>query len=272
MAIPIQMKFLHNERRLYESRNRWGVVQVYEKRDRRELRFGNNVVQSAQSLAASHTLLFEYIRAMMSGLLVCPKARHMLHLGLGAGSLPRFIHRYCPDVRQRIIEINPSVIEVAYRFFDLPVSSRLLVSESEGREYLDANQDTYDLIFVDAFTAEGASDGLDAPGFIRSLDRHLSRGGWVVNNIWGSDLDYLNRIARLMISKFTTLFSIPVRSHANVILIGGQTMNPPLASLLMKRAVKLSERLPMDFTVWPRRMKPYRPERNEMAPKLIAKA
>ena len=88
MAIPIQMKFLHNERRLYESRSRWGVVQVYEKRDRRELRFGNNVVQSAQSLAAPHTLLFEYIRAMMSGLLVCPNARHMLHLGLGAGIIP----------------------------------------------------------------------------------------------------------------------------------------------------------------------------------------
>ena len=266
------MKFLHNERRLYESRSGRGVVQVFEKRDRRELRFGNSVVQSAQSLAAPDTLLFEYIRAMMSGLLVCPNARYMLHLGLGAGCLPRFIHRFCPNVRQRIIEINPDVIEVSYRFFDLPVSSRLLVSEGEGREYLESHQETYDLIFVDAFTAEGASDGLDAPGFIRSLDRHLNRGGWVVNNVWGSDRDYLNRIARLMGSVFSTIFALPVRSHSNVILIGGRTMNPPQASLLINRAVMLSKRIPMDFTEWPRKMKPYCPTTNEMPPGLIAKA
>lgn len=266
------MRLFHNEKLLHESREDGTVVQVFERGDRRELRFGNRIVQSAWSTVAPDTLLLEYTRAMMAALMVCPRAEYILHLGLGGGSLARFIHRFCPNVRQRVIEINPGVIEVAYRYFDLPVSSRLLVAEGNCIDYVETTRENYDLIFVDAFHAEGPSEGVNSPSFFQLLRRRLNRNGWVVANVWGSDRERLHDISRLMNSIFPSTFAVSVHAHSNVILTGGAQERPPTPSMMRTRAAALGSTMPMDFIKWPKRFLPVRRSPSKQPEGLIAKA
>ncbi len=100
------------------------TVQVWEKNERRELRFGNKIIQSAFHKMKPQYLVLPYTRFMLLGLIFSPKPLSILHIGLGGGSLVRWLFQEFPNTRQTIIEINSDVIEVAYRFFELPEDKR----------------------------------------------------------------------------------------------------------------------------------------------------
>ena len=251
---PIFMRLFQYEKQLYQASHDGTEVQVFDRGDRRELRFGNRIVQSAVSKRSPDELMLEYTRAMMAGFLVRPDPEYILHLGLGAGSVPRFIHRFFPTVRQRVVEINPKVIEAAYRFFDLPLSPNLMVEEGEAGAYTASNRDKYGLVFMDAFTAHGAAEGVGDPDYYQTLSRQLNPEGWVVNNVWGSDREELERVIGRMAAVFPCLYAIPVHAHSNVILVGGRPRKPPTPTLLRKRAAALTQICAMDFSSWPRRM------------------
>ena len=249
------MRLFSSEKRLFEGRRGGWVVQVFEKEDRRELRFGNHIVQSSFAPGEPDLLVLEYTRAMLAGMLCVPQPENVLHLGLGAGSLPRFIHRHWPTVRQRVVEINPDVTEAAFRFFDLPVSRRLPVIEADARAFLGESSDSYELMFVDAFVAEGAAEGFDDPEFLAMQRRRLAQRGWCVHNVWGSDREGLSRLSARLAAVYPCMYAISVRSHSNVILICGAVTEPPPMALLASRAAMLSANVPFDFGRWPSRMR-----------------
>jgi hypothetical protein len=56
--------------------------------------------------------------------------RSALLVGLGAGSLAKFIYRYLPDCRITVVEINPQVEFIARQFFKLPDDPRRLTWSS----------------------------------------------------------------------------------------------------------------------------------------------
>jgi len=250
------MRLFAQERRLYQSHRGEWVVEVFEKEDRRELRFGNHIVQSAFAPAAPDLLVLEYTRAMLAALLCVPKLDSVLHLGLGAGTIPRFIHRHWPNVKQRVVEINPDVIEVAHKYFDVPVSRRLHISEGDAREFLSDHANTYDLIYVDLFVADAAASGCDDVEFLELQRRHLSPRGWLVHNAWGSDREGLSRLSARLAALFPCMYSVSVRAHSNVILMCGVAPKAPSPSLLTARAAELSRAVPFDFTRWPSRLRP----------------
>jgi len=236
-----------HENRIYENVVDGVVIQVVERGDQRELRFGNQIVQSARSLTAPDVLLLDYTRAMMGGFLFAPQARNILHVGLGAGSIPTFIHRHVPEAHQRIVELNPGVIEVAKRYFDLPISPRLQVFPQDGSEFIRGDANRYDLIFLDAFHADGAASHLNTMTFFQMLAAHLKPEGWLVNNAWGSDRENLRRVRTHMGLAFDQMVSMSVRAESNVIFFVSRTADTPAASLVRRRARTLSQRFPLDF-------------------------
>lgn len=250
------MRLFAQDKRLYQSRRGEWTVEVFEKEDRRELRFGNHIVQSAFSPQAPDLLVLEYTRAMLAAMVFKPQPGSILHLGLGAGSIPRFIHRHWPNVKQRVIEINPDVIEAAYKYFDVPVSRRLHISEGDAKAFLAGSQDVYDMMFVDLFVADAAAAGFDDPEFLASQRRHLSPAGWLVHNAWGSDREGLSRLGARLGALYPCMYALSVRAHSNVILICGASGEVPPMSLLTSRAAELSRAVPFDFTRWPGRMRP----------------
>jgi spermidine synthase len=241
------MRFFRSDRFLYEKRRGDFVVQVLQRDDRRELRFGNHITQSALSTADPDSLILEYSQAMMAVFLLLPNAVSHLHIGLGGGSLPRFIHRHFPKARQTLVELSPEVIEVALRYFYLPVSPRISIIEGEGEEFLKRTRHTFQVIYLDAFTADGVPEHLNSTTFFRSVRERLKSPGWFVNNVWGSDKTTLNLVRDNLRQVFPLLYSISVRWDSNVIFLGAPEANPPLEEPIATVAHRMSRSMPLDF-------------------------
>ena len=241
------MSLFQHEKKVCEKRSGDLVLQVIDRGENRELRFGNYITQSAASRRTPDLLALDYTRAMMAGFLFCPDAGSVLHIGLGAGSMPRFIHRFFPDVQQTVVELYPEVTEVAFRFFGLPVSPRLRVVQADGAAYFQQSSERFDLIFLDAFHADGVAGHLETKTYFHAVSSHLEDRGWVVNNVWGSDRENLRRVAYNQSVVFPRLLSLSVRAYSNVIFFAGNAPHDPTPEQLRARAELLGARVPLDF-------------------------
>lgn len=250
------MKYIPFERKIFDIQGEHHRVQVFDRGERRDLRFGNHIIQSSYIASAPDILQLDYTRAMLSGLVFCPTPSRILHIGLGGGILPRFIHRHFPNVRQRVVEICPEVIDVAFKFFDLPNTYRLDVSVGNGAEFLQTDHRQYSAIFLDAFHADGASEDIQNRETIQAAQARLAPGGWLFCNAWGSHVESLHALKSHLRQLFTTLYSVSVRAESNVIFFGSVDSQSPSQRALMERADQLSRDLPFDFTSYISRIRP----------------
>ncbi len=245
---------IRQETCLYDNERSDHRVQVFDRGENRELRFGNHIVQSSRSHSAPQRLVLDYTRAMTSGLVFRPEAGEILHVGLGAGSMPAFLHRYLPNVRQRVVELDPEVIQVAVRFFELPRSERLRVTIGDGAEFLLNTPDRYDLIFLDAFHAEGVAPHMASPTVLALARDRLRPGGWLLDNVWGSDRLELRRTVQAVAGLFPEVWSLSVREGSNVILFAGSPRTPTDRAVLRERAYVLEQTVPLEFSHWVERL------------------
>jgi spermidine synthase len=250
------MKLFRNETPVYDKTVDGVRIQVIDRGDERELRFGNHITQSARSRSAPDVLVLDYTRAMMAGLLFVPKPASVLHLGLGGGTLPDCLHRHLPGVHQRVVELNPGVVEVAYRYFELPVSPRLEVVNEDGAEFLRRDTQRYALIFLDAFHADGAAPHMNTGTVFTMLRERLEPGGWVVVNSWGSDKENLARVRQILTDTFAQLHYLSVRADSNVIFIASAQAHAPSLAQLRRRVAWLAQRFPLDFGALLERVRP----------------
>ena len=82
---------------------------------------------------------FEYTRLLPARARVQPAIRNVLFIGLGGGSAPKRFWRDFPQLDLQVVEIDPVVVDVAYRYFEMPRSPRLKVEVADGRRFLAAD-------------------------------------------------------------------------------------------------------------------------------------
>src|SRR5574343_409589 len=141
-------------------------IEIRESRGVRTLHFGSDWVQGAMRVSRPWDLELAYTREMMAALLLSADwpamPQRILQIGLGAGSLTRFIHRYLPEARQVVIEQSAAVVAAARQGFHLPPeSARLEIIVAEGAAWVTNATDAFDLILVDGFDADGQAGGLE---------------------------------------------------------------------------------------------------------------
>src|SRR5687768_6889344 len=99
------------------------TIQISEERGVRYLHFGSRWIQGAMRMSRPYHLELEYTREMMLPLLLRPEpgwpARALL-IGLGAGSLAKFVYRFRPQCRVTVVELRQDVVDAAGQFFRLP--------------------------------------------------------------------------------------------------------------------------------------------------------
>lgn len=164
-------------------------VDISEKRGVRFLHFGSDWVQGAMRIARPWALELAYTREMMAALLLRPAhlwPRRALLVGLGAGSLAKFIYRHLPDCRMTVVEINPQVEFVARQYFNLPDDPlRLRVVIGDGADYMLQGGDSYDLILSDGFDPDGRAGVLDTLPFYQACRARLGDTGLLSVNLLG---------------------------------------------------------------------------------------
>lgn len=175
-------------------------IDISEESGVRYLHFGSEWVQGAMRIRKPDALELDYTREMMAGLLLrdAPWPRRVLLIGLGAGSLTKFIHRHLPDAHTTVVEIAPEVHAVAHQFFKLPdEDERLEIVIGDGAEFIANDTARWDLIAVDGFDRNARAGALASQAFYEACRARLSEQGLLVANLFGQLRGYKTQLQRL---------------------------------------------------------------------------
>lgn len=239
-------------------------VQISEKRGVRFLHLGGPAVQSAMRIRDPWALELEYTRAMMAFLLFQPAPRKMTLIGLGGGSLAKFIHRHLPDTRLMALEVNPEVVEAARSFFMLPPDdTRLTVQEGDGAAYVYAHPDSQDVLLVDGYDAQRIVEDLASESFYLACQAMLRPGGVAVFNLWGSDKSFPVYFERLSAVFGDRLLRLPSERKGNIIVFAFQPPLPEVSlAVLTRQAQQLSASLGLEMDDFLSRLRNWNPAAN----------
>jgi spermidine synthase len=144
-------------------------------------------------------LLAEYTQAAMLALLWRPQPERVCILGLAGGRLSMVLHHYLPRATIDNVDVDPAVVEVASRYFGIEFDRRQTIAIQDGRAFLEAAREDYDIIVMDAFRDE--TDNLDhlATGeFYATCKARLARGGVLCANLLTSDPLFLAKSKTLL--------------------------------------------------------------------------
>jgi len=165
------------------------TIDIQEKNGVRTLHFDSRWMQGAMRIAAPWHLELEYTRVMMASLLMRDDSsfpRNALLIGLGAGSLAKFLYLNFPLAHLAVVEIDPRVADVAHRHFELPDDSETLkVVIGDGVEYMSVADESYDLILVDGFDEHAHPGDLNTLPFYQACRARLSEQGVLAVNLVG---------------------------------------------------------------------------------------
>jgi spermidine synthase len=236
-------------------------VQISEKHGVRFLHLGGPAVQSAMRLRDPWTLELEYTRAMMAFLLFRPAPRDMALIGLGGGSLAKFIHRHLTGARLAALEVNPEVVEAARSFFHLPPDDdRLSVRVGDGAAFVYAHPASQDVLLVDGYDARRIVEDLASEAFYLACEAMLRPGGVAVFNLWGSDKSfplYFERLGKVFGDR---LLRLPSERKGNIIVFAFRLPAPDLTlAVLARRARQLSAVLGLEMEDFLSRLRNWNP-------------
>lgn len=236
---------------------RGGGIEITEMDGVRALHIDTSTVQSAMKLSAPHDLHLTYSRGIMSCLVFGLPLRDALVVGLGGGSIPKFIHHYLPDMRTRVVEIDPRIIDVARQHFHLPQDDeRLQVIEGDAAEYLPAHPGSAELLVLDVFDGRGIPPELYTQGFFDHAAAALGEGGLLAINLWGSDKNFDIYLQRIEHSFGGQVLVMPTGRPGNIVVFGFRRKPVDLRwSTLRDRARQLEARYPIEFLEFVERLR-----------------
>ncbi len=147
------------------------------------LSFTSSLIQSSMRLAAPDELVLDYTRAMMGFLLAQPAPRSVLMIGLGGGSMLKYLHRHLPETTFTVVEISQAVIDLRNAFLIPPDSDRLSTLCDDGARFLRHTTQRFDVILVDGFDGSGLPPALSSRRFYEDARRALADDGVLVANV-----------------------------------------------------------------------------------------
>ncbi len=182
------------ERTLYQAESMYSHIEVREAdrlRYKERMLILDGLIHNRYNPDDPDDLLYEYERifSALTDRAVGPDRRRpfsTLTLGGGACVFPYYLERRYPGSRNRIVEIDPKVIQVARRWFDAPESPRTRVSVMDARQFVGQARraQAYDLIYLDAFSSYSIPYHLTTREFTEQVAGILAADGlFLVNAI-----------------------------------------------------------------------------------------
>jgi spermidine synthase len=225
------------------------AIEVVEERGMRMLHLGSHAIQSAMRVTRPWDLELAYTRAMMGFLLFDDTPEDVLMIGLGGGSLAKFIRKQRPQTRITAVEIDPRVIAAARGHFELPPDDETLaVIEADGALYMRQHPGSANVILLDGFDAGNQVEALATQTFYAACRRVLRPGGVLVVNLWGRDREFAEYFARLTRAFDGEVGWLSVQNKTNVIVFA--FAEPGAAARLaavQPRLADLSKRYGLDL-------------------------
>ncbi len=228
---------------IHRSRDGYGPIEIIDDGHTRSLHFGNGTRQSAAILHQPGQLLLVYTRVMMSCLLFQPAPRHALLIGLGGGSLAKFLLHHFPDCEVHAVERRAAVAKLAFAYFQLPDTPRLQVHIQDAGQFIqDTRRPPYDLILLDAYDEHGMAPGMEERDFLHACRAALSPQGILAANLWGRERARF----KLTLSNLHACFGarplqLPAEGTTNIITFSAGHALPKLGIKPLPAAMKTLE-------------------------------
>lgn len=224
-------------------------VEVSEEDGVRSLHLGGDAIQSSIRLARPDELALDYTRAMMAFLLFQPLPREVLMIGLGGGSMARYIHQRMPGTRTTVVEINATVLAAARNLFHFPADdARLQVAIADGADYVREHPESADVLLVDGFDDGRQPAALCTQAFYDAAYAALRAGGVMVVNFMAQErrLDvFLQRVEKSFDERVIRLYAA---DRVNLIVFAFKRAPQELAWAELKqraRALQVTHDLPL---------------------------
>lgn len=217
------------------------------------------MIQSAMRISAPNELELVYTQCMMGFLLFHPKPKTILMIGLGGGSLTKFVYHYLPDSRITVVEINQQVITAAYQYFELPnENERFEIVLTNGADYIARQALTADVIMVDGFNDDYQIPALCSQEFYDHAKHCLNKHGILVINLLSSDQQLKTWLQRIENSFNGHILAMMAEMHGNLIVFAFKN-NPKRHSwkTIKKNAEKLEEQYPLPFLEFVAKLQTY---------------
>lgn len=212
----------------FDKQSKYERILVVDRGSFRYLRFGmpDGDNQSILSLKNPKAVPSRYIRIAALGAVLTPKLDRMLMLGLGGGTYTTLLHRHFPDLVVDAVEIDPVVVEAARSFFGVKEDERFRIHVQDGGKFIRETRETYDLVFLDAYSGEGLPRALSTPAFFDAVRAKVTDGGVVILNLFRQ-----NGRERVLLDIFETRFPhtacIRTEDDLNLVIFGKTTAFGP---------------------------------------------
>ncbi len=151
--------------------------------DTKSLYFSYAEIQSRMDLQRPDVLTLDYTRSMMGFLVFHPAPPRVALIGLGGGSMAKWIHRHLPATTLVAVEVNPHVIALRDEFGLPPDDARLQVVEADGANFVAQTDQRFDVLLLDAFDETGTPPALCTQRFYDDCMDTLAPGGLLVTNL-----------------------------------------------------------------------------------------
>jgi len=203
---------------VFRGNSNFGLLQVLQQKDRPYRYFLTDyLIQNTYDATQGRSVsMFTY---MLQGLAraYTPRLERVLCIGMGMGIVPRELARAGAAVD--VVEINPAVVPVARKYFDLdPGMFRLVIGD--GRQFLNTSTGRYDAVILDAFSGDSSPSHLMTREAFAAISRALNPDGVLVMNSF-ADVDPANEFVAASLARTLKSVFPSLRIHG---IRGGNTL------------------------------------------------
>ncbi len=216
----------------YETKNPgYGTIRIEDRfigKQLVRLLFVNDAIETASYLTEGkeYDLFSDYLKGFNWIFRINPDIQKTLLIGGGGFAYPKYYIHTFPDKTIDVIEMNPTMVELAHDFFgldqliekyDLENTKRLGIFIDRGERYLRETETTYDAILNDAYVGKSFNTGLQSEKGLASIRAHLNPGGIYVINFVGVPKGILSgklkRTQRRLRKYFRYTFMMPATEN-----------------------------------------------------------
>ncbi|MEE6496117.1 hypothetical protein FKM82_002233 [Ascaphus truei] len=186
----------------------------------------------------------------------------ILVIGLGGGSLSLFIHDYLLGSCVEAVEIDPSVLDVACRWFGFSQDERMKVHLADGLVHINSLADKsdicYDVVMFDV-DSKDTSLGMSCPPpafvekvFLQNVNKILKPDGVFVLNLVCRDSVLKGQVLAVLQEVFPRIYAQKIEDEVNEILFCcpiSEQQSPSLSDL-KESAKNLEKRLRRPGIFW----------------------
>ncbi len=106
-----------------------------------------------------------------------------LAIGGGGYTFPRYMEAFYPNAQLEVVEIDPEITKIVYKYLGLDRNTRIRTHNEDGRWFVMNCRNRYDVIFADAYNDLSIPYHLTTREFAQQIKNILNPGGILLTNI-----------------------------------------------------------------------------------------